>query len=240
MSVFLSETDIARFLGQTLPETRKAIKSSKLKSINKQGQKVFQRDDVLNWLAENFTSLTSERLMKADLSSADNAGLDPSSCGISKLLSDSIIHFPAKASTRSSVLRHISQKAVDSGAVYDASEIREQLEEREKIVSTGLRCGAALVHPLDIRQLYVEKELLTLTIPPRPIAFGESTGKLTSIFFLLLFPDPHRHVHILARLNRLLRSNEFIEEILGASSHEEALDIVYRRELEVISSGGKK
>ncbi len=239
MSVFLSETDIAKFLGQSLPDTRRAIKSSKLKSISRQGHKVFPRDDVLNWLAENFTSLTSERLMRADHSSADSAGLDPFSCGITQLLSESEVSFPDNASTRSSVLRFVSGKAVERGAVYDAAELREQLEQRETVVSTALKCGAALIHPLDIRQLYVEKELLALIIPPHPIPFGESSGRLTSLFFLLLFPDPHRHVHILARLNRLLRSNDFIENILCAVSHEEALDMVYRRELDVISSGGK-
>lgn len=239
MSVFLSETDIARFLGQSLPDTRKSIKSSKLKGINRQGHKIFPREDVLNWLAENFTSLTSERLMRADHSSADSAGLDPFSCGITQLLSESEIYFPDKASTRSSVLRFISHKALECGAVYDAAELREQLEQRETVISTALKCGAALIHPLDIRQLYVERELLLLIIPPHPLPFGESRGRLTSLFFLLLFPDPHRHVHILARLNRLLRSNDFIETILTATSHEKALDMVYRRELNVISSGGK-
>ncbi|MCD4707303.1 MAG: PTS sugar transporter subunit IIA [Candidatus Sabulitectum sp.] len=239
MSVFLSETDIARFLGQSLPDTRKAMKSSKLKSINRQGQKVYPREDVLNWLAENFTSLTSERLMRADHSSADNAGLDPFSCGITQLLSQSEVCFPDKASTKSSVLRFISNKAVERGAVYDTAELREQLEQREMVISTALKCGAALVHPLDIRQLYVERELLLLIILPHPIPFGGPGGRLTSLFFLLLFPDPHRHVHILARLNRLLRSNDFIERILSAVSHKEALDMVYRRELDVISSGGK-
>jgi PTS system nitrogen regulatory IIA component len=238
MGVFLSETDIARFLGQSLPDTRKAIKSSRLKSILRQGHKVFQRDDVLNWMAEDFSSLATERLIQADHSSADSAGLDPFSCGITNLLSGSGIFFPDKASTRSSVFRCIADMAVECGSVFDAAELREQLEKREEVVSTALKCGAALIHPLDIRQLYVEKELLLLMIPPHPIPFGESTGGLTSLFFLLLFPDPHRHIHILARLNRLLRSNDFIHSILNSTSMEDALDIVYHRELEVISSKG--
>lgn len=239
MSVFLSETDIARFLGQSLPDTRNAIKSSKLKAILRQGCKVFQREDVLNWLAENFNSLTSERLMLADHSSADTAGLDPFSCGITNLLAENEIYFPENASTKASLFRYISNKSVECGAVYDAVELREQLEQREMVISTALKCGAALIHPLDIRQLFIEKELLLLVIPPHPLPFGEPSGRLTSLFFLLLFPDPHRHVHILARLNRLLRSNDFIEAMLCAATHEEALDIVYRRELDVISSGGK-
>jgi PTS system nitrogen regulatory IIA component len=239
MGVFLSETDIARFLGQSLPDTRKAIRSSMLEGINKHGDVVFHKEDVLNWFANNFTSLTSERLRRADYSSADTAGLDPFSCGITNLLSDSEIRFPGKTSTRSSILRYISLKAVELGAIYDAAELREQLELREEVVSTALKCGAALIHPLEINRMYVEKELLLLVISPRPLPFGEPSGRLTSLFFLLLFPDSHRHVHILARLNRLLRSSGFIEAVLCAKSHEEVLDLVYRRELTVISSGTK-
>jgi len=236
MGAFLSETDIARFLGQSMPDTRKAIKSSKLKSILRQGCLVYQRDDVLNWLAENFSSLATERLIQADHSSADSAGLDPFSCGITQLLSGGRVFFPDKTSTRSSVFRCISDMAVNCGSVFDAAALRDQLEKREKVMSTALKCGAALVHPLDIRQLYIENELLLLMIPPHTIPFGESSGSLTSLFFLLLFPDPHRHIHILARLNRLLRSTEFIESILKASSPEDAIEIIHRRELEVISS----
>ncbi len=239
MSVFLSETDVARFLGQSLPDTRKAIKSSMLKGINKHGDVVFHREDVLNWFADNFTSLTSERLMRADYSSADGAGLDPFSCGITHLLTESEIQFPGKTSTRSSILRYISLKAVELGAIYDAAELRGQLELREEVVSTALKCGAALIHPLEINRMYIEKELLLLVISPHPLPFGEPSGRLTSLFFLLLFPNSHRHVHILARLNRLLRSSEFIDAILCAESHEEVIDLVYRRELRVISSGTK-
>lgn len=236
MSIFLSETEIARFLGQSLPVTRKAIKSSKLKTIQKQGQKVFHRDDVLNWLADNFTSLTSERLMKADHSSADYGGLDPFSCGVTNLLKSGEIFFADKVSTRSKILRFIADKAVECGAVYDAVSLREQLEKREEVISTALKCGAALVHPFDMKQLYIEKELLLLVIPPHPIPFGESSGRLTSLFFLLLFPNPHRHVHVLARLNRLLRNDSFINSILDTTATTEVVNILLEHEMNIISS----
>ncbi len=239
MNRFLTEMDIAEFLGQSLPDARKAIGGSRLKSILRQGQTVFNRDDVMNWMAENFSSLTTERLMMADLSSGDHGGLDPFTCGLTQLLQGGRIFFPPKTSTRSSVFRCLAERAVELGAVYDQNELREQLESREEVVSTALRCGAALVHPLEIAKLYVEHELLLLMIPPHPIPFGEPSGRLTSLFFLLLFPDAHRHIHILARLNRLLRDQEFIESLLGSGTEEEVINAVEHRELEVISSSVK-
>jgi len=239
MDRFLTEKDIARFLGLSIPDTGKYLKGSNLRAIQRQGRMVFPRDEVMNWISEDFSSLTSERLMKADVASGDHGGLDPFTCGLTQLLMGERLYFPEKTSTKASVFRCLSQKAVELGAVYDHVELRDQLEQREKVVSTALKCGAALIHPLEISRLYVENELLLLMIPPHPIPFGESSGRLTSLFFLLLFPDPHRHVHILARINRLLRSEDFIEKLLASETEEEALDAVHERELEVISSSIK-
>jgi nitrogen PTS system EIIA component len=233
---FLSEMDIAKFLGESLQGVRKALHGSRLKAIQKQGRMVYSRDDVMNWISENFGSLTTEMLMKADVASADRGGLDPYSCGITQLLQGGKVYFPRHISTKPSVFRSLSSMAVELGAVYDQSELCEQLEKREEVLSTALRCGAALVHPLEITRIYVEHELLLLMIPPHPVPFGESSGRLTSLFFLLLFPDPHKHVHILARINRLLRDNVFIETLLESITEDEVINAVRHRELQVISS----
>jgi len=231
--------DIARFLGESLPGVRKALLGSKLRAIQKQGCMVYARDDVLNWISESFSSLTTETLMKADIASADHGGLDPFSCGITQLLQGGRIYFPEHISTKPSVLRSLSAKAVELGAAYDQSELLDQMEKREQVLSTALRCGAALVHPLEIARMYVEHELLLMMIPPHPVPFGESSGRLTSIFFLLLFPDPHRHVHVLARINRILRDSVFIETLLESMTEEEVTNALRHRELQVISSSVK-
>ncbi len=86
----------------------------------------------------------------------------------------------------------------------------------------------------------MEHELLLLMIPPHPHPLrGNRREGSTSLFFLLLFPDPHRHIHILARLNRLLRDQEFIESLLESITEEEVINAVEHRELEVISSSVK-
>lgn len=239
MNRFLTEVDIAGFLGESLSGVRKSLQDARLKTIQRQGRTVYNRDDVMNWISENFSSLTTERLIKADVAAADHGGLDPSTCGITRLLQGGRVYFPERISTKPAVFRSLSAKAVELGAVYDQTELCEQLESRERVVSTALRCGAALVHPLEIDRMYVENELLLMMIPPHPLPFGEASGRLTSIFFLLLFPDPHKHVHILARINRLLRDNSFIETILGSTTGEEALNALRHRELEVIGSGVK-
>ncbi len=237
MERFLTEKDIAVFLGLSIPDTLKQLKNSGLKTVQKQGRLVYSRSEVINWISSDLSSLTGERLLKAEVSSGGQGGLDSEFCGITQLLSRGGIFFPERISTRSSVFRFLAQTACDLGAAYDSRELREQLEEREKVVSTALKCGAALIHPLDIGKLYLEHELLALMIPPHPVPFGEASGRLTSLFFLLLFPDPHRHVHILARLNRLLRSCEFVNNLLTAQNENEAIETFRVRELEVIGSG---
>jgi mannitol/fructose-specific phosphotransferase system IIA component (Ntr-type) len=69
--------------------------------------------------------------------------------------------------------------------------------------------------------------------PPHPLPFGEETGRLTSLFFLLVFPSANEHLHMLARLNRMLRLPGFVDDLLSAGGPAEMLDIVREREREL-------
>ncbi len=95
---------------------------------------------------------------------------------------------------------------------------------------TALRCGVALTHPLDVSKLYVEHSLLMLFRPPHPLPFGEKSGRLTALFFLLVFPVANEHLHILARLTRMLRSKDFIDDLLMAPDEDEMLNIIEQLE----------
>ncbi len=229
MKTFLTLTDTARCLGMSLQEASREIGRAGLKTVLFQGQKCYLRSDILDWLTREFGSLAADRLAQAEQSNAETAGIDSTALLVTEMLSGNI-RTPERVGTRSSILRYMSSEACGTGALYDETALLEQLTQREQAASTALRCGAALVHPLDVRKLFVEHSLLMLFRPPHPLPFGEETGRLTSLFFLLVFPAANEHLHMLARLNRMLRSNGFVEELLDAGGPAEMLDIVRERE----------
>jgi mannitol/fructose-specific phosphotransferase system IIA component (Ntr-type) len=232
MKTFLTLTDTARCLGMGLQEASREIGRAGLKTVMFQGRKCYLRSEILDWLTREFGRLAVDRLASAELSNAETAGIDSSAMLVTEMLTDNII-FPERVGTGSSMLRTMASEACGTGALYDESALLEQLVLRENAGSTALKCGAALVHPLDVRKLFVEHSLLMLFRPPHPLPFGEETGRLTSLFFLLVFPAANEHLHILARLNRMLRSKVFIEELLAAGGPAEMLDATREREREL-------
>ena len=232
MKTFLTLTDTAKCLGMSLQEASREIGRAGLETVQFQGRKCYLRADILDWLTREFGSLTADRLALAEQSNAETAGIDSKALLMTEMLSGNIL-LPERVGTRSSMLRLMASEACGTGALYDESALLEQIILREEAASTALRCGAALVHPLDVRKLFVEHSLLMLFRPPHPLPFGEETGRLTSLFFLLVFPSANEHLHMLARLNRMLRLPGFVDDLLSAGGPAEMHDIVKEREREL-------
>jgi PTS system nitrogen regulatory IIA component len=234
MEEYLSLTDTARCLGMSLKEASREVERAGLKMVLYQGRKCYLRSDIMDWLTREFGRIAADRLAAAEHSNAQTIGIDPSEL----LATDKLfghIFLPYRVGTASSMLRTISSEACRTGAVFDEKALLDQLTRREEAGSTALRCGVALTHPLIVSELYVEHSLLMLFRPPHPLPFGEESGRLTALFFLLIFPEANEHLHILARLNRMLRSNGFIEDLLAAPDPDTILAMIEKRETEIVS-----
>jgi len=233
MENYLTLTDTARCLGMGLKEASIEISRAGLKTVMYQGRKCYLRRDIIHWLTEEFGSLAADKLVAAEHSNAENVGIDQGALLVTDMLFHRII-LPYRIGTASSMLRTIAAEACQTGALYDEKALLKQLILREQISSTALKCGAALTHPMDVSNLYVEHSLLMLFRPPNPLPFGEENGRLTALFFLMVFPVANEHLHILARLNRMLRSQAFIDDLITAKDEEEMLNCIEERETEIL------
>lgn len=226
MENFLTAVEVAQCLGVSLPEADRILRKSSLKTTLLNGQKRYLRDDLLHWLENTFGSLTVERLRNVDLSNASNAGLDPSQPFVTTMLEGGRIHPLVPARTRGSLIRTLAGLACETGLTYDERALAEQISTREEVCSTALPNGVAFPHAKDMRSLYMEGDLLLLARTASPIPFGAPTGRLTGIFFLLLFPSPRVHLHVLARLNRIVRDQTLVDALEEAAGSLEMLEIM--------------
>jgi len=235
MENFLTVVEVARCLGLSIPETEKALKKSGLESSFVAGNRRYQRDELLHWMEIRFGSLTVERLRTVDYSNASNAGLDPSQPYVTRLL-EGHVRSAVPARTKSSLLRTLATLACETGQTYDEASLHDQLVEREEVFSTALPNGVAFPHPKDIRKIYMEDDLLLLARTPSPIPFGAPAGRLTGLFFLLLLPSPSVHLHVLARLNRLLRDECLVSGLEEAPGPQEMLDLLGNAERSLVEA----
>jgi len=234
MRSFLTLMEIARILGRSLPDTRKVLSRSRLSARMISGQRHWVRDELLHWLEREFDSLTVDRLRDMDLAGEASTGLSSSECFVSDALSPETVHPWVNANTASSLLRKLSEMAVGTGRTWDRPAFQEELQLREDAGSTALANMTAFPHPRDVRRLYLEEDILLLARTHHGIPFGAEKGRLTSLFFLLAFRRPDTHLHVLARLNRMIRRGEFVEALLDAADTVDMLELIRARECEVV------
>jgi nitrogen PTS system EIIA component len=195
------------------------------------GQWRFSRAEIHHWLEERIGAADDVDLVHVQ-ALLDRAAeqREPATVRISDLLAPEAIAIPLPARTRSSVIKSIVEVAAKTGHLWDAAEMAEAVEAREKLHPTALDNGVALLHPRRPLGQILAQPLLALGRTPTGIPFGSERGQLTDIFFLICSIDDSQHLRTLARLSRLISASGFLDELRAAESPEEALSAVRKHE----------
>jgi mannitol/fructose-specific phosphotransferase system IIA component (Ntr-type) len=221
MGHFLTVEEVARFLGMGIDDTSRLLGRSSLTAKMVAGVPRYQTEDIYRWMENLVGSSAVDRLREVDIAAARDSGFDPRGPFLSQMLTPGRVFADLPANTKPSLLRHLSRLACSTGVVYDEKGLLDLLEERERTASTAVMDRVAFPHPARMGELYTEADLLLLVRTSRPLPFGAPLGKLTSLFFLLLFRDPVAHIHVLARLAGLLRRGSLAEELVHAETVED-------------------
>jgi PTS system nitrogen regulatory IIA component len=142
------------------------------------------------------------------------------------------IALPAR--TRASVLRELVKLAERTGLLYDAEGLLEAVEQREALCSTALPSGIAIPHPRQPMPYVSAEPLICVGRLESGVGFGAPDGELTRLFFLICCHTDRYHLHVLARLMRML-DEQTIDGIIRAESTEELLEILIDKEERVVA-----
>lgn len=118
------------------------------------------------------------------------------------------------------ILQRLSQLFADSWNL-DAGQVLEQLEERERLGSTGFGRGVAIPHA---RIAGLSRPVAALIKLRQPADFAAADGLPVDIVFGLLSPENSgaTHLHALAAISRLMR-DERVHDALSEAPDEEAI-----------------
>lgn len=147
---------------------------------------------------------------------------------ISSLLMPDAIAIPLDARTSSSVIDELSKLAAQTGLLWDADAMAKAVRQREEIASTALDCGVSLMHPRRPLTNLLAEPFIALGITPRPILMGQAGTEAipVDVFFLLCSTDDANHLRTLARLGRLIRQSDFLDNLRQAQSPDDILAVV--------------
>lgn len=123
------------------------------------------------------------------------------------------------------VLRQLVEPLVDKGLLRDPEELVEALLDRETLQSTGVGHGVAVPHAISDE---ITAPRLVLARCPEGADFHALDDLPVHLFFMLLSPpdESRSHIKLLARIARMVRHPELIDELLDSKDPDRLLRVV--------------
>lgn len=150
---------------------------------------------------------------------------------IMDFLNDKYVSLNLKARNKREVLEELVELLVKGGELENKEEMVKVLLEREKLGSTGIGEGIAIPHG---KTKTVKKLVAAFGRSVAGIDFDTLDGEPAHLFFLLVAPydSAGPHLKALARISRLLKDENFREELMKAASKEALLEAIRRQDEE--------
>jgi PTS system nitrogen regulatory IIA component len=225
---------LADYLHLTVGQVTKMATRGKIPSRRVNGELKFSEAEIHHWLEEQIGVSDADELERmervlqknVDVNSDDRAMLVD-------FMSPYAVSIPLNVRTRNSVIREMCALAANTGLLWDAAAMSEAVLAREDLHPTALENGVALLHPRRPQSSILSEPLVALGVSPQPIPFGNTSGHLTDVFFLICSTDDRVHLRILARLARLVTDEVFLTMLRSSTSSQDALDLIRTTEMEL-------
>ena len=128
------------------------------------------------------------------------------------------------AQTKDDLLEKMVGLLVRGGRVQGSEALMGALQKRERVMSTGIGGGIALPHALsnDLEQLY-----MVFAHTNDPIDFEALDSQPVDLVFMLVGPKASGNVYVklLARVSRLLQSEDFKNRLREAATPDAVLEV---------------
>ena len=197
---------------------------------------VFRKSEIDSWASQRLLALHPESLSEFHKASTATDKFFPNGEAIvPRLFRPAWIIPELHARTKPSVLREMTTLADSTGLVIDANDLLEALEAREKMASTALGGGVALLHPPHQQPYRFDDTFIVLARTLSPIPFGSPDGQATDLFFLICTQDKHAHLHILSRVCMMCHNTSLLLDLREAKDRQEMYDALLQAEQDVIA-----
>ncbi len=231
----LSLEEFSEYVGMDAREVRRLADRGQLPGQRIGGQWRFHRTKVTEWLQQEMHTLDEQRLIALEESMGGQTIGPASDNGmvVTELIGIEGVEVAFAAKTKPSALQELVRLADNTGLLCDGGGLLNAVRERETMCSTALPNGIAIPHPRQPMPYVSAEPLICVARHQRGLPFGGTTPELTRLFFLICCHDDRHHLHVLARLMRILSDDTF-KTLLEAESAEALLEALITKEREVV------
>ena len=195
---------------------------------------IFRRMEVDHWVWDQLHSFDRSALKNIEAGVISHNDLDSASPIVCPLIDEECIVVPFEARTAPAVMQGLVDAADCHGVVYDRDGLLDALRGRESLCSTSILPGVAFPHPRTPQPYSIAQSFIAVGITPSGVPFGAPDGSLTRIFFLICCKDENTHLHVLARLVRMLDRPDHVSDMISCQDATSVEDLLAHWEMGII------
>lgn len=149
---------------------------------------------------------------------------------ISELLIDDLINLKLSAKDKEGALEEMADMVHRARKVSDRDAFLSSLMKRENLESTGIGKGLAIPHA---RTDTVDGVVMAFARSEEGVDFESLDKKPAHLIFLIASPEREKsaYIKVLARISRLLRKNEFRQQLMKAATPKDVVQLIAKNEL---------
>ncbi len=231
----LTIQEVAQMLGADVRRVERMAQRGEIPCQKIRGQFRFNRAQITEWLQQEMGGMSHDHLAGVDAGMTEQRQTQQDEAIIAPLLRPDAVTTQLGSRTKDSTLRELVSLAAETGLVVDERALLDAVLHREELCSTAMEGGIAIPHPRRPLPDAISEPILVVARTPQGIAFGAPDGRMTTLLFLTASQDDRHHVHVLARLCRMLHDDKFVARLEEAGSPAEMIELLKSREMEVLS-----
>ena len=218
----ITVAEVAEYLKLNERTVYRLAQEGKVPAAKIAGQWRFRRDMLDEWMANQMRQFATP-------AEPASAGLDGrGDYSLADLVQPEAIDVDLAAASREAVLKQLVDLAERTGRVKMPQVLVRLLREREQLCSTAIEAGLALPHPRHMLSGVVDEPVMSIGRSADGVDFGAPDGQRTRLFFMVCSPNDRTHLHLLARLSRLLAEPRFKDALLRAATPAHVVDAFAR------------
>ena len=233
----MNEKQLADYLHLNVREIAKLAARGKIPCRKTGGSFLFRKGEIDHWVEQQMHEMGVDRLAGIERGVSRHHGFDYENLLVSPLIPDKGLAVPLGAKTRESAIRAMVNLADKAGLVYDRDDLMGEIRAREELCTTAIIPGVALPHPRHPLPYDIAESFVVVGLTPSGIPYASTDGSLTRLFFLICCKDERTHLHVLARVARMLSDGPTRQQIMEVETPDELLSILVQREKAVAGQG---
>jgi PTS system nitrogen regulatory IIA component len=227
--------EVARYLHVTVDEVQRYVRERSIPHEERGGRLVFKRCELDAWASRRILGASEKRLKTYHRqSSASVQTFSKQHAIMPDLLRVEGLAAALASRTKASVIRDMVKLAERTELVNDAADLLKSLEERERLCTTALPGGVALLHPHTHDAYRFSDSFIVFGRAVQPLPFGSPDGSTTDLYFLVCCQNDRLHLHVLARICMMCHHTDLLMKLREAHDAAALFKALLAAEQEVI------